>query len=96
MRLTVYSAEWRRHVTSVVDATPGLVPVVKGNGYGFGRLNVAEMAAEFADTIAVGTVHELAGLPDGPTPVVLTPALDAPEEISPILTVGSLEHVAAL
>ncbi len=54
------------------------------------------IAAEFSDTIAVGTIYELDGLPDGPTPVVLTPVLEAPEEISPILTVGSLEHVAAL
>ena len=66
MRLTVYSAEWRRHVRSIVDAAPGLVPVVKGNGYGFGRRHLAEIAAEFSDTIAVGTMYELDGLPDGP------------------------------
>jgi alanine racemase len=96
VRLTVYSAEWRRHVRSIVDATPGLVPVVKGNGYGFGRRHLAAIAAEFADTLAVGTVHELDGLPNGPTPVVLTPALEAPEDTHAILTVGSLEHIAAL
>jgi alanine racemase len=96
VRLTVYSAEWRRHVRSIVEATPGLVPVVKGNGYGFGRQQLAAIAAEFADTIAVGTVHELDGLPAGPTPVVLTPALDAPPDTRAILTVGSLEHIAAL
>jgi alanine racemase len=69
---------------------------VKGNGYGFGRQRLAEIAAEFADTIAVGTVYELDGLPDGPTPVVLTPTLDAPDDGRAILTVGSLEHIAAL
>ena len=96
VRLTVYSAEWRRHVRSIVDATPGLVPVVKGNGYGFGRQNLAAIAAELSDTIAVGTIYELDGLPESPTPVVLTPTLDAPEDTRAILTVGSLEHVAAL
>jgi alanine racemase len=96
VRLTVYSAEWRRHVRSVVDATPGLVPVVKGNGHGFGRRPLAEIAADISDTIAVGTVHELDCLPDGPTPVVLTPTLEAPDDTRAILTVGSLEHIAAL
>jgi alanine racemase len=84
----------------------GLVPVVKGNGYGFGRLRLAELAAELADTIAVGNVHELAGLPDGPDVVVLTPvgaeALTMPEVVThvehhdPILTVGSLDHIVSL
>ena len=96
VRLTVDSAAWRRHVRAVVDATPGLVPVVKGNGYGFGRPQLARIAAELADTIAVGTVHELAGLPEEPTPVVLTPALEPPEDTRPVLTVGSREHIGAL
>ena len=39
-----------RHVDRVVRRSPGLVPVVKGNGYGFGRPALAEIAAEFADT----------------------------------------------
>ena len=73
---------------------PGLVPVVKGNGYGFGRAELAEIAAGFADTIAVGTVHELDGLPAGVTPVVLTPSRRPPHDMAPILTVGSIDHVA--
>ena len=76
--------------------TAGLVPVVKGNGYGFGRLRLAEIAAEFCDTVAVGTVHELAGLPDALTAVVLTPTLQAPATSDPILTVGRPEHLDAL
>lgn len=84
----------------------GLVPVVKGNGYGFGRQRLAELAAELADTIAVGSVHELTGLPEGPDIAVLTPvgsdAFVAPAVVAevgrhdPILTVGSLEHIDAL
>ncbi len=63
VRLSVKQAVWRAHVADVVTRTDGLVPVVKGNGYGFGRLRLAAIAAEFCDTVAVGTVHELGGLP---------------------------------
>lgn len=61
--LHVDSARWRDHQARTVAANPGLVPVVKGNGYGFGpdvllaetvRLN----GATGLDTIAVGTYAE--------------------------------------
>lgn len=94
--LTVRTAIWRSQIAQVVNATEGLVPVVKGNGYGFGRLRLAEMAAEFCDTIAVGTIHELEGLPDALTAVVLTPTLRAPAATDPVLTVGRIEHIEAL
>jgi alanine racemase len=66
--LTVRTALWRAHVARVANAVDGLVPVVKGNGYGFGRVALAELAAEFCDTVAVGTVHELRGSPTICTP----------------------------
>jgi alanine racemase len=87
---------WRSHVASVVNAVDGLVPVVKGNGYGFGRIELARLAGEFADTVAVGTVHELEGLPAELNVVVLTPTLTPPATTAPILTVGSDAHIAAL
>jgi hypothetical protein len=60
LTLTVDGDRWRRHLRSVVDANPGLVPVVKGNGYGFGITRLAETAAWLGvDTIAIGTYHEL-------------------------------------
>jgi alanine racemase len=106
VRLTVRATMWRSHVAQVASSVDGLVPVVKGNGYGFGRTRLASVAAEFADAIAVGTVHELDGLPDGVDTVVLTPivtpqrltgqAPSGPAENSPILTVGSDEHIRAL
>jgi hypothetical protein len=96
VRLTIRTAIWRSQVARVVNAVDGLVPVIKGNGYGFGRNWLANMAAEFCDTVAVGTVHELDGLPDELTPVVLTPTLTAPTSTNPILTVGADEHLAAL
>ena len=94
--LTVRTALWRAHVARVANAVDGLVPVVKGNGYGFGRVILAEIASEFCDTVAVGTVHELDGLPDGLHAVVLTPTLAAPASTDPILTVGHRAHVECL
>ena len=70
--LHVDSARWREHLALTVAATPGIVPVAKGNGYGFGLdLLVAESArlngSAGLDTIAVGTYAEapraLAGFP---------------------------------
>ena len=94
--LTVRTTVWRSQIAQMAATTAGLVPVVKGNGYGFGRLRLAEIASEFCDTVAVGTVHELAGLPDALTAVVLTPTLQAPATSDPILTVGRPEHLDAL
>jgi alanine racemase len=100
IRLTIRTALWRSHVASTVNAVDGLVPVVKGNGYGFGRLELARIASEFTDTVAVGTIHELDGLPGDLNAVVLTPTLTPPAtpaaSTSPVLTVGNLTHIEAL
>lgn len=100
IRLTVDTPRWEAHVNDIVGATPGLVPVVKGNGYGFGRAALARRAATLSDTIAIGTVHELSGLDlsddAAPGVVVLTPTLTPPDTDSVILTVGSIEHLDAL
>jgi alanine racemase len=96
IRLTVNRTRWWNHVTYVAETVNGLVPVVKGNGYGLGRRELASMALELSPIIAVGTVHELDALPNGATPVVLTPTLAPPESTDPVLTVGSEAHIAAL
>ena len=100
VRLTVRTAPWRSRIARLVGEVDGLVPVVKGNGYGFGRQWLAGLAAEFTDTVAVGTVHELEGLPAGLHAVVLTPALTSlPPSVDPagvVLTVGRTEHVDAV
>jgi alanine racemase len=60
LTLTVDGERWRRHLRAVADGNPGLVPVAKGNGYGFGVTRLAETAAWLGvDTLAVGTYHEL-------------------------------------
>lgn len=96
VRLTVRTALWRAHVARTAAGVADLVPVVKGNGYGFGRVALATIAAELSDTVAVGTIHELAGLPDGLDAVVLTPTLEAPPTTAAILTVGQAAHIDAL
>ena len=52
---------WRRHLLTVAEATPGIVPVAKGNGYGFGLPRLAEEAQRLgAEAIAVGLPSEVA------------------------------------
>ncbi len=98
VRLTVQRAEWEAHVHDVAaQYGHGLVAVVKGNGYGFGRAPLHEMVlAAGARLVCVGSVHELDDVPAGLTPVVLTPTLLAPPDTRPILTVGNVRHVRAL
>lgn len=96
IRLTVDRSRWWAHVTAVAGEIEGLVPVVKGNGYGFGRAVLADAAAQLGPVLAVGTIHELDGLPGSVTPVVLTPTLTPPASTEPVLTVGHPAHVEAL
>ncbi|CAN5353619.1 alanine racemase [soil metagenome] len=105
LTLTVDGDRWRRHLRSVADATPGLTPVVKGNGYGFTLGRLARKSAWLGvDTIAVGTYDEL---PEVATRfpgdlLVLTPWRPFVADLDPVLadrvihTVGRVEDVDAL
>jgi alanine racemase len=62
--LAVDSVKFRGHLVSVMNnyaaAGAELVPVVKGNGYGFGRRLLAQEASRLGcNRIAIGTVWEL-------------------------------------
>ena len=96
IRLTVDRARWWQHVTDVAGGVTGLVPVVKGNGYGFGRRELATIASELSALLAVGTIHEVADLPESVVPIVLTPTLRPPADERPVLTVGHGDHIDAL
>jgi len=100
VRLTVRRALWRSHVARTAAAYgDALAPVVKGNGYGFGRPLLHDTVLGMGNpdpVVCVGTVHELHDVPAGLRAVVLTPSLTAPFSVAPVLTVGSTEHVAAL
>jgi alanine racemase len=95
--LTVTRSAWDSHIDSVASKVPGLVPVVKGNGYGFGREWLAARAATLGPYIAVGTAEEVSAVPAERTPVVLTPLVSPRPGLRPdaIVTVGSLAHLDA-
>ena len=60
--LHVDGARWRAAQDAALAANPGLVPVIKGNGYGFGRnLLLAEASRLRVPMVAVGTYSEVAG-----------------------------------
>ncbi|GHC76168.1 alanine racemase [Streptomyces flavofungini] len=78
MALTLYvdTARWRAHQKHMLEQFPGIVPVCKGNGYGFGHERLAEEATRFgSDVLAVGTTYEAARIKDwfGGDLLVLTP-----------------------
>ncbi|MGY1436809.1 alanine racemase [Streptomyces reniochalinae] len=78
MALSLYvdTDRWRAHQQSMIQQFPGIVPVCKGNGYGFGHERLADEATKFgADILAVGTTYEAARTKDlfGGDLLVLTP-----------------------
>lgn len=103
--LHVDGDRWRSHLRQVAESRPGLVPVIKGNGYGFGLARLARKSGWLgAEAVAVGTVAELTEVAtryDGDL-LVLTPwrAFDQPPaEVNPdrlIHTVDRLEDLQAL
>ena len=69
--LRVDGPRWRAHLDAVVDAVVRAsgnapVPVIKGNGYGFGPVMLSAEASRLqADTVAVGTVFEVTDVAAG-------------------------------
>jgi alanine racemase len=99
LRLTVQRAAWESHIDSVAAHVDGLVPVVKGNGYGLGRATLHPLIKSLSDFVCVGTIYELDGVADRVSPIVLTPSLVPPpssDGLPPVMTVGSLGDVDAL
>lgn len=99
LRLNVDSISWKRHFREVANGFVDLIPVVKGNGYGFGRSTLIQHATTLSSEIAVGSVYEVHDVPENCVAIVLTPAgSELPDSLpaNTILTVGSLNHVANL
>lgn len=103
VELNVDAERWRRGLRTMIEATPGIVPVIKGNGYGFGRDLLAAEAHDLGlGMIAVGTYAEvpdaLAAF-DGDV-MVMTPwrpfFTDVVLDERVIHTVGRVDDFAAL
>ena len=104
LTLHVDAAGWREHLRAVVASDPGLVPVVKGNGYGFGVGLLARTAAGLGVArVAAGTAAE-AGVVlrwFGGEVIVLDPETADPARLADpgrrvVWTAGSVTAAAAL
>ncbi|MGH3461668.1 MAG: alanine racemase [Kribbellaceae bacterium] len=97
LTLRVDAARWRQHLHDTW--TDQLVPVAKGNGYGFGRDRLLAEAGDLgARTVAVGIYEEVPAAPDADV-VVLSPwrpFLDVPESDRVIHTVSRAEDLRAI
>ena len=61
LSLNVDGHKWRSHLDQIMSAKPGLVPVIKGNGYGFGLEHLAAESTRLGvETVAVGLASEVA------------------------------------
>jgi len=106
MTLSLYvdTERWRTHQRSVLGEFPGLVPVAKGNGYGFGNGRLAAEAVLLAaPMLAVGTTYEAAAVSDAfpGDLLVLTPYRIGEEPVAlpagrVVRTVAHLDAVRAL
>ncbi len=107
LSLYVDRARWDAHLEQVRDAHPGIVPVLKGNGYGFGLERLADRASWLGvDTVAVGMYHEVdrvaqaSGGAFGGSVMVLSPwrPFETRATLDPhvVHTIGRLEDLAAL
>ena len=101
MSFTLYVDEdrWRTHLHSVVDRTPGIVPVIKGNGYGLGLQRLAQEAARLGvDTVAVGTTDELPVVREafGGDVLVLTPSYPRPDADPTGRVIQTVAHLETL
>ena len=96
IRLSVDRTRWWAHVADVAEPIDGLVPVVKGNGYGFGRAGLAIAAAELSPLSRSAPSTNSTGCPtESPRSCSprRSPARCRP---TPVLTVGNRHHVDAL
>ncbi len=105
--LVINRQVWQSHMDEVKESIPGIVPVAKGNGYGFTMPVLVEQAQRMAsDVLAVGVNAEVAEARragwDGSI-LVLNPwspaefdAHDVADDPGTILTVSSLDDLTAL
>jgi alanine racemase len=104
LTLYVNRKDWLEHLVKMEHRFPDYLPVIKGNGYGFGNESLADAAKTVGKTrIAVGTVEEARELEDTHSfdqMIILTPVLSALDysdlESNRVFTVGSQAHLQHL
>lgn len=105
VRLTIQTEPWLAHLQTMVANRPGLVPVIKGNGYGFGVARLAARAQELGvSTIAVGSLAEArTALTEFAGDVVVMlpffaadPQAEVAQDPRVIVTVAHLDQLTAL
>ena len=105
--LRVDVPRWRAHLEQLTTEIPGVVPVDKGNGYGYGLARLAQEANRLdVDSLAVGMAEEVAVVRDhfDRDIVVLTPwrpesavaseLLDDPRVVTTVSRLEDLARVA--
>ena len=98
--LKVDATKFRGHLVSVMNgyasAGANLVPVVKGNGYGFGRGALANETSRLGcNRIAIGTVWELGqSLADFPGDILVLEPFNSVDESAVVQWRRHLEHNA--
>ena len=101
LSLHVDGQKWRSHLSQLISAKPGLVPVIKGNGYGFGlELLAAESTRLGVETVAVGLASEVAKVRTAFAGeiVILSPdqVISALKDPKIIQTISSLEVLRSI
>ncbi|MGN6523258.1 MAG: alanine racemase [Actinomycetes bacterium] len=102
LHLDVDADEWRKHLDETVDRFPGLVPVAKGNGYGFGIARLAEEGARLqqhspaVDTLAVGDPAEVALAAAFPGDVLVLAPWDGQPDAASRTTSSVVRTIASL
>ena len=101
LTLHVDGDRWRAHLRAVASNNPGMVPVVKGNGYGFGAGRLARRTQWLrdqglgGDTIAVGTYDELGNVADRCDADLLVMTPWRPFSVVPDLPTRRLVHTVS-
>lgn len=99
LTLTVDTDRWRQHQREVLRQFPGIIPVIKGNGYGFGNARLAAEADQLGvDMVAVGTYAELPEVRDAYSGdiLVLTPWRPGVEATADSRVVHTVSRVSDL